>query len=180
MRVLSLVTLGFAATALAAPAIEIENGAGEIKEALASVKGAVSNLSGAVSKVESPDDKAAIETVSQKSEDLNSVISAAKDKVEKASPVGLIDAISISAPATDLAGAVGELAVNLGSKKPVLDKAGQAKSIVSKVAQSREHSKGLSKAILAKLPSVAKPVAEKATEKIDTSLEKVVATYNSS
>ena len=179
MRLLALTVLGFAASAIAAPATDAASGAPDITAALTSVKAGVDNIKGAVSAVKSADDKAAIEAVGKKTDELNSVIAAAKTKVEHASPAGIVDALSIAGPASDLANSVGALSTNLASKKAILEKAGEAKNVASALEKQKAGSKGLSDAVLAKLPGLAQPTAKKSAEQIDSSLSSVISTFKS-
>jgi hypothetical protein len=105
-------------------------------------------------------------------------IQSATTAINSAPEVGLLEATSVIAPANTLDGKVQSVTSALVAKKSGFQSIGKAADVKQNLVEQKNNAQALAKAIVAKMPALAGPVAEPLAQGFVTKLEAAVMAYS--
>jgi len=172
MHLKSLVLLGFAAAALAAPLEASTQDLPTVQEVFGSIKGEIEKM---VASVNAFDGSAAkISSITKDSKSIEDIINKGAAKIGKSKAMALMDAVGLLGDVGGMASSVGSVTSALSAKRPDIEKAKAGATVISNLKAQRAAAKKLVDAIKKNLPSLvsgfADPVAKQVTDVLDKAI----------
>lgn len=116
-------------------------------------------------------------TITAKIDTVTSAIKDATTKIKAASSLSIIDATGVVPPATTLDGKLGSLMNAVVGKKSVIASAGKTSQVKTILTDEKTNAQALVAAILAKMPTLAGPIAQPITQGFITKLDGAINAF---
>lgn len=100
-----------------------------------------------------------------------------QSKVTAGPDLTLDDAVGLASAVNKLAASGSALTTSLTNKKDTVEKAGECKTVQDQIAAITDNSNALIKAVVAKVPTDAQPIAQQLAAKLTTVLEQAESSY---
>jgi Hydrophobic surface binding protein A len=178
MQIKTILTLGFASMALAAPAIEMHNAKFDLQSVTDTFNAIQSGIDKMVNDVKAyTGDPQQLKAIQDDSDAILKTINDGAAKVAASPAMGLMDAIGVLGPVGTLSSKVDEIIMALATKKETFTKMNLASLVTKDLSDQKNAADALVKAILANLPIpgllgiIAGPIAKQITDKLDAGVK---------
>jgi len=174
MHLKSLILLGYAASALAAPLEATTQDLPTIQGVFTSIKAQIEKM---VTNVNAFDGSAAkVTSIADDSKVIEDIISKGAAKIGKSKAMGLMDAITLLGDVGGMAASVETITSALSAKRKDIDKASGGATVLGNLKSQRTAAKKLTEAIKKNLPmsgllgGFADPIAKQVTDVLDKAI----------
>jgi Hydrophobic surface binding protein A len=167
MQLSFLLTLGLCGLSIATPVATFPRDIGTLKNALSSVQSSVDSLNNQIGQLsEKSDLKTEVPKLVLGSNNIIEAIKVGTTAIRGSGDVSLLQAGGLMGPSKDLVNTVRDTINDLKSKKAIIEKAGETAAILASLKAQKLAAKGLVAAIVDKVPSVGKKIAQNQAKKI--------------
>jgi ribonuclease HI len=166
-----VLTVTFAAGAMAMPSTFYKRDLATIQAEFANISSAVAALDASILALTSSTDPAtAIDTLEAESQNVTDALNAGTAIVSGTAALSLTDSISLLSSSQNLVNAVNKTITDLESKKSIVDAANADSIVVDQLQQQKTASQAFINAVVAKVPSSVQSIANQQATAVITAL----------
>jgi len=178
MRFSTILTLGLASVTLAMPTIAGLEDLPTVNNAMAAVQKAVEGLAAGVGSIkEGADIKAEVPKLTAASKAILDALAAGTTAIKGTTDLTLVESVGLLSTSQALAKKVQGAVDDFIKNKPLIDKAGETKTVLGQLNDQKKATQDFIAAIVSKVPALAKSIAQTQAGQVVTILDKGITAF---